>query len=742
MQLRKCWWPWALLFWMSGGPIVGMAQPYSNIELKKTGKYENRLLPAEKTGNKGFPLPKRIYNNTVSHYNYFFNAQQRMDLAIEQAKQVFKEDYTHLLPFYPYSLSAISTGEMDTIIYKCTAGILLHDLRSDWVDQFYLLMAKAYLHKRAFDSASYVLQYLNYAFAPKDDGYDLFVGSNSNAPGGQFTVSSPEKRSVWKKATAPSPARNEGLLLQAQVWIESGETAKASALLGILDGDPVFPKRLLAEKEQIRAQLFYEEKNTDSAAAALLRSLRLAQNQKEKARDYYLAAQLKALSQNPTSAIPLFEKAIQYHADPLMEVYARLALIELTTPEQSNRITENLMALEKMAQKGIYQPYADILYYTAAGLEAKRNNDVAASKWLQKSLAVANGEPRQRQLSWWRWAELEYKNKKYLSAAQAYDSIQLALLTPMEQDKISRRKMAMSALAMALQDIKLTDSLLRIAALPTAEKWSYLTGLAQQINQKKDLKSTTTNRGGGGQNDNATESLFETNKDFYFDNGTLKSRGLSEFQAKWGNRPNIDNWRRQTAVDRNISGFTALADATLPVAKAQSEDLFVTPESLANNLPQDSLARENAQEKMALQYRQAIQLFRVPLEDEPAALALEQEAQSKLPHWKTQSNPIVAQSTSTQVREANLAYEKIYQAFLQGNFQQALANKRKWEKENPSTPWSPQLLYVEALYHVKQGEDSLAKQCLQNLAQNYPGHALTEKALVLSWPMYCQEKKR
>ena len=81
-----------------------------------------------------------------THYNYYFNANNKLNAVVERAVMSNQDDYTKLLSFYPYSLQNTSTQktELDSVIYKCTAGILLHDLRSDWVDNLYLLIGKSY----------------------------------------------------------------------------------------------------------------------------------------------------------------------------------------------------------------------------------------------------------------------------------------------------------------------------------------------------------------------------------------------------------------------------------------------------------------------------------------------------------------------------------------------------------------------------------------------------------------------
>src|SRR3989339_656724 len=146
--------------------------------------------------------------------------------AFLDAKNQHKEDYTQLLPFYNYSLNETAKGQIDSVIYKCTAGVLLHDLRSDWVDQLYLLMGNAYMHRKDFDSAALVFNYINYAFAAKDDGYDLPIGSNLSSKGGSFSISTDEKRNFWKKISSPKPARNESFLFQSRNFIEQEKLAE------------------------------------------------------------------------------------------------------------------------------------------------------------------------------------------------------------------------------------------------------------------------------------------------------------------------------------------------------------------------------------------------------------------------------------------------------------------------------------------------------------------------------------
>jgi hypothetical protein len=156
------------------------AQLGFNLDIKKPEPYENRLLKAERSGQKKFSTYKRFWQNTYTHYNYFFNANNKLNDVVIKAKEVHVDDYSTLLPFYNYSLDATTQDkvQLDSIIYKSKTAIVMHDLRNDWIDDMYLLWGAAYFLQKEFDSAYQMFQFINYAFAEKEkDGYYRYIGS-------------------------------------------------------------------------------------------------------------------------------------------------------------------------------------------------------------------------------------------------------------------------------------------------------------------------------------------------------------------------------------------------------------------------------------------------------------------------------------------------------------------------------------------------------------------------------------
>src|SRR6202012_816738 len=129
------------------------------------------------------------------------------------------------LSFYSYYLSETRTDqvELDSVVYKCTAGIVLHDLRNGWIDNLSLLMGKAYLLSQKFDSADHILEFLNYHFYVKEEGdYHIPIGTGSQSKNGQGSIVNPESHSIAHQAFNRPPSRNDGLIWQVRSYIEQG----------------------------------------------------------------------------------------------------------------------------------------------------------------------------------------------------------------------------------------------------------------------------------------------------------------------------------------------------------------------------------------------------------------------------------------------------------------------------------------------------------------------------------------
>jgi tetratricopeptide (TPR) repeat protein len=73
-------------------------------------------------------------------------------------------------------------------------------------------------------------------------------------------------------------------------------------------------------------------------------------------------------------------------------------------------------------------------------------------------------------------------------------------------------------------------------------------------------------------------------------------------------------------------------------------------------------------------------------------------------------------------------YEKIYRLFIEGQFEQALAEKREADAKYQQNYWTPQLLYIQSVYWIKERQDDSAIAVLNNIIKLYAASPLANKA--------------
>ena len=743
-----------------------------DLKVDKPEPYEDRVLKAEKTKDKKLGGPRKFLQNLTTHYNYFFNANNKLNEVIEGAKASFREDYTQLLPFYNYTLDATAQNskELDSVVYKAQTGIVMHDLRNDWIDNMYLLWGAAWFFEKKFDSAALMFQFINYSFAEKEkDGYYKYIGSRLDG-NNALTISTKEDRKFPKTMTPP-PSRNNAFIWQIRSQIELGNFAMAGSLIATLKNDPLFPKRLYDDLEEVQAYWFYKQNVWDSAATHLVNALDQAGSKQERARWEFLAAQMFELSKKTELAQEYFNKSIKHTTDPVMDIYARLNLVRINKEGGENYIDKNIEELLKMAKRDRYSDYRDVIYYMAAQMEMERNNFEAARLLLVKAAKYNNGNLASRNRSYLQIADLSFDQKKYLQAASYYDSIQTADLTEKELAKVEQRKEALKKIVASSAIISRQDSLQNIAGMPEDVRTAYISKLLKQILKSQGVDEKTISSGSSFPVSN-TPDLFSGNQkgDWYFYNTTLKTQGQQKFKQTWGNRPNVDNWRRFSEVNQQAGGkiVNNTKEPGKPDEKGKEVEEGPSFAALLSNVPLSAEAMKASNDSIREALYALGMVYLNEVEDYPSAINSFEAIRLRYPSegntaellfnlyyaYKKAGNEAKAEEIRKQLlaqhptsrfatilstgkdpdasdagnAEATKAYEGIYDLFIEGRFSEAIAARQVADSMYKTTFWQPQLLYIQAVYHVKQRDDSAAKNVLQTLISQGPTSPLAAKA--------------
>lgn len=757
---------------------------------KKPAEYQEKLLPSERTGDKKFTRFRRFTHNNTTHYNYFFNAKTKMNLVLDMARSQQQDDLSKLLPFYPYSLdqTAAQQIELDSVIYKSTAGILLHDLRSDWVDNLYLLIGKSYFYRKVFDSAILTFQFINYNLFPREKGEDdnRIVGTNQQNGVNKLSIADPEKRNLYKKIFSLPPSRNDALIWLAKTYLEDNQYGESAGLLNILQEDPNLPKRLVPQLHEITAYWYFKQAAYDSAAVHLEKALPAAPTSFDRSRWQFLLAQLYELTGQFDKASAYYIASARKTVDPLIEIYARLNNAKMLRNSGNIReLNYNIERLVKMARKDKYENYRDIIYHSAGQLSMKKPDTLVASAFFEKSISVNKDNLKFRNQAHLALGRIAYHQKAYKKAADHYDSLDISepsLLT--DSAEVVDRKASLRKVADQLSIIQMEDSLQMIASMPLDEQEKFVRKLIRKMRKDKSIPDTDSDAGltsGGtllnsfgatGSNEPADLFSSSTKGDWYFYNNGAKSRGFSEFKSRWGKRENVDNWRRQAAVSAAImqTATDPLAPSDPNIANSSDSSQLYNYETMMSNLPVTTEKMDSSNMRLSaallelarlfqyelIDYHQAVQTYelylqRFPekLEDGQVYLGLHYcnkkigDAERAAYYLKllektfpgSQALKSITDPLSLQPEKNNpivsAEYDRIYQLFMQENFDEAMEAKRDADTKHGDQYWTPQLMYMEAICLIKCATDSEAILALSGLITRFPESPLGKKASAL-----------
>jgi outer membrane protein assembly factor BamD (BamD/ComL family) len=415
-------------------------------------------------------------------------------------------------------------------------------------------------------------------------------------------------------------------------------------------------------------------------------------------------------------------------------------------------------------------------------MELERKNKPGAISFLQLCIKNSANNGSQRNKAFLQLGNLSFESRNYRMAKKMYDSLNMTTLARDEDfGWLNDRKAALAIIVPQLDIIDRQDSLQRIAALPPAQRDALLKKMARTLRRLQGLRDEDqddgTNAFTNSQNKNVPD-LFGANSasaaDWYFNNLNLKAKGYSDFKNKWGNRPNVDNWQVssimkntfQAASTRNNPGFESDS------ASKGSAKTGIDYKSLLNNLPltpdkmkksMDSI--ENAMFLLGKTYQEGVTDYQYAIDtydsvltkfpetrlkeqillnlyycytklgDQANAARMLELLKQKFPGGAFTARAVnpdsVAEAENSFKVKATHQYEKIYDAFIEGRFDSAIAQKRVADSLYGNKYWTPQLLYIESIYFIRSRRDPEAKVVLSDIQKKFPKTPMADKATTM-----------
>ncbi|HMN32449.1 MAG TPA: tetratricopeptide repeat protein [Chitinophagaceae bacterium] len=714
----------------------------------------------EKLLNRKWSLHRKIYQNTTSRYNYYYNAKRKYDEALTKITKNNKEDFTKPISLTPYDISkdgASISSDMDTVIKKCSFSTQIHDPRSKWFDDLFLLMGKASFAKNDYESAIATFQYVVNEYKDKKST----KGKNGSAQKESMSIATIENKKGIKKLSH-HPVRNQALIWLAKSYMKAEQYGNAMSLLNILEKDPNFPANYKAEMYLAKAELELSQRENDDAIASLEKASTQKINSKQKSRVEFLLGQLYAEKEDFAKSSTHFKNSILGKNSAEMDFYTRLNIAKNASKGGGNR--EYAKAeLHKIINDTKFQKFKSEALNTLAAIEV--DDDIGkAVELLKKSIKnPENKNMYQKAIAFASLGDIYYKLSEYELAKKAYDSAAVFGTNPPIPDlaNVNIRKNVLGEILSYTNTIKLNDSLLALSFLSEKDK---IAAAKRELEQRKKMEAEQP-----APDQLKVEQLLPINNNkkasnWYFYNKSLVEKGVMDFKQKWGNRKLEDNWRRASAnynysVDANEdhdeddkksekkdANIQALL-AKIPKSPAEKDTLYLQNQSAFYNLgilyysqlsdyynsikALDTLLQRypNTQLKQKTYYALYLdydKLNQNSLAQNYKNKLLQEFGQSELSLLANNPNYYAQKLLNENALFAH--YDNAYKTYKNGNYKDALAQVEYAKSAYKVNKIQAKYDLVEALSYAGLKDYSKSKTILLDVISKYPNTSEQQRA--------------
>ena len=464
----------------------------------------------------------RIYHNTTSHFNYYYNANVKYKEGVEAVDETFKVPIEGYIPILYYGEPNKSKGgNFDVVIEKCDVALAKHP-KSGWVDNLRLLVGKSRFYK-----GEYVLARHNFQYILKE------------YPDTKMT---PEVY-TWLVAT----------------YYMSGMESTAEKVLNEKVSDLKLKKKHKGQLAMLKTSIQVEQEEYGLAIKTLEKDIKNIKGTHNKARASYLLGQLYASQDKFSKSYEYFHKVSKMNADYELIFNSKMQIAKLYIEKEDGNVDNSkvMKLLKKMLRDEKNFDYADQIYYQMALLELKNEKEDKALELLKESVSQEEGSNRQKSLSFYKIGQIYFYNQENYDMAEVYFDSASSFITKQdpEYDEITSINKTLKEYVGHVRTIHYQDSMVKLYEMDSVSLARYIDELISEERRKKaeeeakrredeeseamnDPRFSTFNNGGLGQGGNGGSG-------FYFDSPEGISTGRTDFQRIWGRRKNEDNWRRK-----------------------------------------------------------------------------------------------------------------------------------------------------------------------------------------------------
>lgn len=708
---------------------------------------------------------RRVFQNAFTHYNYYYNANKKMDEALVNMQRSRKENYDSLINLYPFDPnkdSAKMKGDMDTIIRKASVGIQIHDPRVKWENDLLLLLGEANYYKGKYEVAATSFKYIIARDEEKKKKEAQQSGSAHQSKT-EPTIVEGENTSKLEFLKHKS-VHNDAILWLARTYTSWHKVENAESVISLLESDRNLPDDLKGRLAAEKAFAYLDEQNDQAA----ITQLQIVQSDAYlpdwlRMRAAFLCGQLLQNRKEYEGAIVNFENVLDFYPKLEMDFYTRKNIAYNYLMAGQDAATA-MRPLKKVLNDGKYVNYYDQVYYVLGKLAIQAHETDEAINYLNKSISTPKATKKQKGMSFAALGDAWYASGQYKQAKSAYDSAAKYMTGSKDTlglANVGRSKTLSNIVGPATQ-IHDLDSLLQLAGMSKKEQLATVHRYQKYLEkiQQDSIIAAENAIIAGIQPPAETASEASDYSNWYFSNPSLVQQGSSEFKRKWGNRKLTDNWRRAAAnsftgggQEDEIKETPDTEEATengIPSEKALLDKIPNTPEQKQKVIRAEQKAfiqlakayynllddyanclatldkldvrfpsHEQKEEELYLRYQVAIKQNQLDKAQSYARELIEKFPESEYAKLLKPRESSKSESAGTQITEAKY-YDETYELLMRHQYSEALVHTQLGLKQFDNPVFKKRFMVAEVMAQAGMGDLDNADSSINRFLKTYP----------------------
>lgn len=559
----------------------------------------------------------RAYHGLTAHYNGYFNARELMNISIRQYRDNKQDNFYELIPLMPVpdKEEVISMyPAIDTASAKIKKVIGKHampsfdkpakkkDENNNWIDNNWIQLGICSFYRRDYEQAMKNFKFVNKFF---DNDPSLFEGelwmAKTNLAIGELTEAKFNLDNL-DKAIAEEKVREK----------EKKSKSKYARKKKKKEDKPAkFPKRILFDLEVTKADYFLLKKQNDKAIEHIEAALKRAKfkDRFDKVRLYYALGQLYEKKGDHPNASKNYKIVARKARKFDLAFNAKLKQVFLGGEKVQKK-------LKKMLKDAKNAPYKDQIYYALGDIELQNGNEQKGIEYLTLCAFYSTNNTRQKGMAYERMGDMRFDKKDYVGAQKYYDSCAAVIQdTYPNAEGIRNKSEKLSDLVVAVETASYEDSVQKIARMSENDRENFLKDVIKKIEKEEQERKEREAQRLLELQEN--ENLFASSKSgskWYWNNTKAKSEGKNEFKRLWGERQDVDNWRRSLRIVETLADGQGSENDSTSTKNVKEKD-SLTVESLLKNIPLTDSALNASNNRLMEAYYNAGFIYQTQLNE-------------------------------------------------------------------------------------------------------------------------------